>query len=606
MESKQPVDYMADFFPPELLADSSLWQKLYIPAPWRDREMLGQAVLNALKYSDRPYSKRITSVFDRPKPKSQGKLHRAAMDGDVNAFPKSNRSGKSYDIVDSRGKTPLMFAASNGHIDVIERLLSFGADVNLGDHDGQSPLHHAAASEQPDTVAELIRAGAKVNQLDFLSRTPLHVAAKTGHVHCATELLNSGAIPNAHDQEHSSTPLHLAARANHADVARILIQGGAQIDPKNEGGRTPLHVAAAYGHQEVMTPLLDAGATVNYLDDIEESPLSSTVFFQHLECMTLLIEHGANVNLAGYLGYTPLHVAGYLNRENTVSILAEASGDLEAKDNEGLTPLDLAFVQSQMGGMYRNAEVIERLLEAGSSVDRMRIPVQDRHAHWPQFTPPHMVDSYGFLIPSTIPDLLPDLALEFRAAKVDDFGLQAPTLNPRRSLLCDVISKRMDSLLVRLLNLGIGESYNSKWYALEEAVQQSNFEAIRILIEHGADIDYPGNTLSDDNWHLRYDGLNFRSNMVDLAIKTGQADLARFLLKLGATPPATYDEITRFNSTRRPGDGVAHPIAGCRSNADKDAVVKVFADFGFELVPPEFLKYLKRAHRTMDENRPTS
>ena len=57
--------------------------------------MLGQAVLNALRYADHPYRKWMMSFFDRPKPKGRGKLHRAAMDGDVNAYPKTNRSGKS-------------------------------------------------------------------------------------------------------------------------------------------------------------------------------------------------------------------------------------------------------------------------------------------------------------------------------------------------------------------------------------------------------------------------------------------------------------------------------------------------------------------------------
>ena len=37
METNQPIAEMAGAFPPELLADSSLWQKLYIPAPWRDK-----------------------------------------------------------------------------------------------------------------------------------------------------------------------------------------------------------------------------------------------------------------------------------------------------------------------------------------------------------------------------------------------------------------------------------------------------------------------------------------------------------------------------------------------------------------------------------------
>ncbi len=583
----------ASLYHPELLADSSLWQKLYIPAPWRDREMLGQAVLNALKYSDNPYRKWMTSFFDPTKPKGRVKLHRAAMDGDVDAYPKTNRTGKSYDIADSHGKTPLIFAAANGHGDVIERLLLLGADVNLGDSDGRSPLHHAAANGHTQTLGTLMQAGAHVNQLDEIGRTPLNLAAKNGSIDCARALLDAGAIVGTHDWEFSSTPLHLAARGNHTDVARILIQNGADIDETNEEGRTPLHVSSAYGHQEVMTLLLDAGAKVNYLDDIGESPLSSAVFFQHLDCMRLLIDRGANVNLAGYRGYTPLHVAAYLNRENAVSMLVGVGSDFEAKDDEGLSPLDLALVQSQKDGMYRNSEAIERFLEAGSSVDPMRIPVQDRHAHWPQFTSPHMVESNGYyLISSAIPD-----------------ALSAPNqeiLNPRRSLLCDVIAKRMNSLLIRLLELGIGESVDSKWFALEDAVVGSNSEAIRTLVEYGADLNYPGNSRSDDNWYLRYDDTNFRPNIIDIAIGGGQPELVRLLLELGAAPPVCYEELDHFNQTRRPSEVIAHPIAGCSSNADKDAIVSVFTDFGIEIISPQSLVSFKKAHKNYDVNKPKS
>ena len=534
----------------------------------------------------------MNSFFDRTKPKGQGKLHRAAMDGDLDSYPKKNRTGKSYDIADSHGKTPLIFAAANGHVDVVERLLSLGADINLGDSDGRSPLHHAAANGYTQALEALIQAGAHVNQLDEIGRTPLHLAASYGFEDCLQALLTAGAIVNGHDWAFSSTPLHLAARGNYADVVAILIQSGADIDAKNEEGRNPLHVASAYGHQEIMTLLLDAGATVNYLDEIEESPLSSAVFFQHLECIRLLIDRGANINLAGYREYIPLHVAGYLNREHAISMLVEAGSDLEAKDNDGLTPLDLAFVHSQTNGLYRNSEAIERLLESGSSVDPMRIPVQDRHAHWPKYTPPHMVKPDGyFLIPLAISDTRP--------------GREQDILNPRRSLLCDVIAKRMNSLLISLLELGIGESVDSKWFALREAVFESNSEAIRILVDYGADLDYPGNTLSDDTWHMRYDDNNFRSNMIDIAIRGRQPELVRFLLELGVTPPVSFDELRDFNQTRRASEGVAHPLAG-GWDADKDAIVRVFADFGIEIISPQSIAFFEKVRRKYDRNRSKS
>lgn len=638
METNQPIAEMAGAFPPELLADSSLWQKLYIPAPWRDKEMLGQAVLNALKYSDHPYRKWMSSFFDRPKPKGRVKLHRAAIEGDANAYPRTNRTGKSYDIADSHGKTPLMLAAANGQFDVIERLLSLGADVNLGNHDGQSPLHHAAANGQSDSVVELIRAGAQVNQLDEIGRTPLHIAARNGFEECLQVLLQAGALADAHDWEFSSTPLHLAARGNHDDAARILIQHGAKINAKNEGGRTPLHIASAYGHPEIMAPLLDAGAMINYFDGIEESPLSSAVFFQHLECMRLLIDRSANVNLAGYRGYTPLHVAGYTNREFAAQMLIEAGANLETADNEGLTPLDLAFVNQRCYPLFKghNSEVIDKLLEAGASADPMRIPVQDRHTLWSQLTPPHMVDASGYLITRTIPSIPPDLAAELEAARPHDIPERPYIVSgyPSDNLKFDAILKGLNGLLARLLEIGIAQSADAKREVLGKAVFLSNSEAIRVFADSGADLDYPASMLSDGDWYQRY---SHYAPVLDEAIGYGKTEIVRLLLELGATPPLPYDNYREFGDkvSQAMGEGkaglerllhdlgtalpdspderaqfldmqrdlflsISHPIFRCHSSR-VDEIVHEFAESGIEIVSAKSLTLIKKEKRRLGE-----
>ena len=103
----------------QTMPDVSLPQHRIIIAPWRDPEMLGQAVLNLFRAANPPFVKDVESVFDEPRPKGRLKLHRAAVEGDLDAYPKSNRSGRDFDPVDSYGVTPLMLAAGHGHSEVV-------------------------------------------------------------------------------------------------------------------------------------------------------------------------------------------------------------------------------------------------------------------------------------------------------------------------------------------------------------------------------------------------------------------------------------------------------------------------------------------------------
>ena len=141
--------------------------------------------------------------------------------------------------------------------------------------------------------------------------------------------------------------------------------------------------------------------------------------------------------------------------------------------------MELALVNPHKMSVKYNFEAIDRLLDAGSSIDPMRIPVQDRHALWPNLTPPHLLDSKEYIITKAIPTIPPDLAAELEAARPHDIPERPGIVfDPSGNLLSDVVRKGMNGLLARLLEVGMAESADAKLNALVEAVRASTAEAV--------------------------------------------------------------------------------------------------------------------------------
>ncbi len=351
-------------------------------APWWDPEMLGHGVLTMLRKSGPPLNKGMTSIFEAPSGKRRSALHRAALEGSVDALPARKSGKRKLDPADTLGATPLMLAAGVGHAAFVARLIDLGSDPDLRDHEGRSALHFAAERGHTLVMERLIESGAAIAAADGYGETPLHLASAGGRVEAVKLLLAAGAPPDVGDTAYSSSPLHKAARGGRAALAPLLAAAGADMNVLNERGRTPLHVAAGYGHVEMVAALLENGADVNRRDHRGETPLHLPAFFQHLDCMALLVQRGADVGARDDYGNTPLHLAASMNRSRAAMLLLEAGSDVEALNAEGMTPLDLAIINGHEisndgvpscflieydpgSSSEHNSEAAEALLEAG-------------------------------------------------------------------------------------------------------------------------------------------------------------------------------------------------------------------------------------------------
>ena len=106
--------------------------------------------------------------------------------------------------------TPLHRAALEGNLDAITTLLNAGANPNARNKDGITSLHWAAIGGSPDAITTLLDAGANLKARNEDGLTSLHGAALQGHADAITTLLDAGADPNAR-AEGDLTPLDLIA-----------------------------------------------------------------------------------------------------------------------------------------------------------------------------------------------------------------------------------------------------------------------------------------------------------------------------------------------------------------------------------------------------------
>jgi hypothetical protein len=150
--------------------------------------------------------------------KNMTDLHLTAYFGMKAATITLLNSGRTPDLKDDMGQTPLSRAAQNGHEAVVKLLLENKAEVDSKDNDGQTPLWWAACNGYEAVVKLLLENKAEVDSKDNDGQTPLWWAACNG---------------------------------NEA-VVKLLLENKAKVDSKDNNGQTLLMWAASNGHEAVI------------------------------------------------------------------------------------------------------------------------------------------------------------------------------------------------------------------------------------------------------------------------------------------------------------------------------------------------------------------
>ena len=452
----------------------------------------------------------------------------------------------AIDIRDKNGRTPLHYAMHDVGSDCdydeqecdafhcVRLLLDSGASAEAQNNDGSTPLHVAVASKMSQEIVQLlIQNSTNIHLQNNKGQTVVHEASRYGPPDILQLILNHNADVDALDNDCSS-PLHLAIPKGSPEAAHLLLKHGASVHLRNHMGQTALHKASQRGHLDIVRLILDHGADLNLQDNYGFTPLHLATYLWSTEVVQLLLQHGADVTLRNDKGQSALHQASQRGYVDIIQLILNYDADVDALDNDGSTPLHLAISEASL-------EAVQLLLKHGSNINIRNYMGQ---------TALHRASQRGHL------DII-QLILH-HGADVDTVDNDGST--PLHLAIPEVGLESFDVSLGSSEGSSEGSPGSSDVNLIANAfdfgaseIAEASLEAVRLLLEHGANVDLP-NHMGQTVLHIasRYGDLGIIKRLLDhnanvdaldldgstplhLAISEAHLETVRILLDHGAS-----------------------------------------------------------------------
>ena len=341
---------------------------------------------------------------------------------------------------------------ARGEVDSAMAQIAAGADVTATRPDGTTALMYAAYLGDAELVQALVEAGADTNAVNDYGTSAILEASIIGNTDVLRVLLENGADANWANPE-GETPLMNTARAGLVEATELLLDHGAEIDAvEHWGGQSALHWAAAQQQPAMLELLISRGADVNRVSTI-----------RNWDRTTLNEPRPQHLNRGGF---TPLHFAAREGCTECITILAEAGANLDARDPERVTPLNMALLNQHFA-------TAAALIDAGANIDKW-----DIYGRTPLFNAIdlHILPTGGRPdIPSSDTITGYDIAATLLASGANP-NIQLKMVPPLRNAIYDRGSDKV---------LTTGAT------ALMRAVKGGDIESTRLLLDHGALPDLP-------------------------------------------------------------------------------------------------------------------
>ncbi|KAI0382945.1 ankyrin repeat-containing domain protein [Hypomontagnella monticulosa] len=366
--------------------------------------------------------------------------------------------------------------------------------------------------------------------------TALRLATRTGNFETAKILLKHGANAN-HSGSFKSTPLHLAATYGHAELVKLLVEYGADVNAKDDDLATPLYDASLWAKPKAVRALVESKADVNLKtvedqDEVGWSPLGCAAEESNVECVRALLDGGANPEMVGFLG-TPLRYAASNGIMEICELLLNKGVD---PNHEALMPPILVAATSSAKSDDRFG-VVKLLVEKGARVNAVDAS-ECTALYWTCWSDDpnrHAIAEYLLQNGADVNCQGTDGALPIHIAVTRSdvemlrILLEQSDIDPDRldkgkstALILAVKSEEMTKML---LEKGANPSIrpDGEDPALIHAVWGDHTDAVRLLVQHGAEIDPPDDLRNDSNWEP-----------LENAVVYGRADIIRILADGGA------------------------------------------------------------------------
>ncbi len=262
---------------------------------------------------------------------SQGRtlLASPSWNGDLELLKLLHAGQIDLDVADKDGWRCVHFATLNGHREVLDFLFDQGADHCKG----TSPwtLLRTTAVKDDDTTAGYLldRFPDLIEDEGDGGAMLINLLAELGKPRLARFLLGKESLLNL-SGEAIDTALRTAIIHGHSDIAEILIEAGANPDSTDESGWSSLHFSAAFGCAELLRSLAKSS---------EHLSKGAKRYSQSREVSRHLPADKTPVTGKAAEGWTPLHLAVAYSHAECVKALVEAGADVGALNGEDNTPL---------------------------------------------------------------------------------------------------------------------------------------------------------------------------------------------------------------------------------------------------------------------------
>lgn len=347
----------------------------------------------------------------------------------------------------------LFKAAMRGDLAETKRLIEAGAEIESRNTSGHTPLMLAATGGHVDVAAALLDAGADIDALSKRGASALAMIVGQADRDMADLLLSRGADPLAGHADNRKNLLRAAVGWGQEDLFNTLVAAGTDFRFEDNGGRTLMMLACSSDQPRMLELLIAAGIKVNANDNGSEEAAERAADAGSHGCLRILLDHG--ISPEGDGRGSLLYRAARKGAEKAVALLLERGATPNDGDDFSDAPLRIAIKGGHTG-------CVDLLLKHGAD------PMKEAWDDKAKITDEQAAKNAG----GEIEKLVTAAARKFHliiAAGANDTAL-------------------MKTLLDEGVPIETADRYGVT--ALLEAVKHRHVDAVKLLLEHHANVNY--------------------------------------------------------------------------------------------------------------------